>query len=78
VKEALGLELYPSEQLTVQAVYRSLLEEGFLVGYYPAGNLLRFDPALTIDRKDINQLLDCLDSILQRCDAKEDDMRSLP
>jgi acetylornithine/N-succinyldiaminopimelate aminotransferase len=84
VKEArgrgmlLGLELYPSDRLTVQAVYRSLQEEGFLVGYYPAGNLLRFDPALTIDRKDINQLLDCLDSILQRCNAKEEDMRSLP
>jgi acetylornithine aminotransferase len=70
VKEArgrgmlLGLELHPSEQLTVQAVYRSLLEEGFLVGYYPVGNLLRFDPALTIDREDINLILACLDRIL--------------
>jgi acetylornithine/succinyldiaminopimelate/putrescine aminotransferase len=71
VKEArgrgmlLGFELYPSDRLTVQTVYHSLLEDGFLVGYYLAGNLLRFDSALSIDREDINRLLECLNSMLE-------------
>jgi acetylornithine/N-succinyldiaminopimelate aminotransferase len=76
VKEArgkgmlLGLELFPHEQLSVQSVYRMLLELGFLVGYYSAGNVLRFDPALTIHYDDINQLLKSLDRILDRADSK--------
>jgi acetylornithine/N-succinyldiaminopimelate aminotransferase len=71
VKEArgrdmpIGLELHRHEKLTAEAVYRMLLERGFLAGYYPAGNMLRFDPALTIDRRDIERLLDCLDQILE-------------
>jgi acetylornithine/succinyldiaminopimelate/putrescine aminotransferase len=70
VREARGrgmllcLELYPNDLLTVQSAYQLLLERGILVGYYSAGNVLRFDPALTIDRDDIDQLLESLDSIL--------------
>lgn len=70
VKEArgrgmlLGLELYPHERLSVQAVYERLLASGFLVGYYAAGNVLRFDPALTIEADDITRLLECLDEML--------------
>jgi acetylornithine/succinyldiaminopimelate/putrescine aminotransferase len=70
----LGLELYPSDQLTVQTVYLSLLENGLLMGYNPAGNLLGFDPALTIDREDSYRLLECLGG----CNAKEEDMGFLP
>jgi 4-aminobutyrate aminotransferase-like enzyme len=43
-----------------------LLAEGFLVGYYSAGNILRFDPALTIEEEDITNLLECLNVILAR------------
>jgi acetylornithine aminotransferase len=64
----LGLELHPEERMTVSHVYRSLLEKGFLVGYYPAGNLLRFDPSLTIGKEDITWFLECLDSILESAD----------
>jgi acetylornithine aminotransferase len=64
----LGLEFYPHERISVEWVYRALLEKGFLVGYYPAGNVLRFDPALTIEKEDITRLLDCLDSILEGVD----------
>jgi acetylornithine aminotransferase len=70
VKEArgrgmlLGLELYPHEHLSVQSAYRQLLEGGFLVGYYSAGNVLRFDPALTMEKDDIRDLLESLDRIL--------------
>lgn len=70
VKEArgrgmlLGLELYPHERLSVQSVYETLLECGFLVGYYSAGNVLRFDPALTIEQEDIAHCLESLEAIL--------------
>jgi len=70
VKEArgrgmlLGLEIWPCEQRNVQDIYRLLLDRGFLVGYYSAGNVLRFDPALTIERQDIARLLEILREIL--------------
>jgi acetylornithine aminotransferase len=71
VKEARGrgmllaLEFHPHESVSATSAYESLLEQGFLVGYYPAGNILRFDPALTIEKKDIAYLIDCLDRILE-------------
>ncbi len=75
VKEArgrgmlLGLELQPDERLTAAAAYRRLLDEGCLVGYHAGGNLLRFDPALTIEREDLDILLDRLDAILTAAEA---------
>ncbi len=71
VKEARGrgmllaLEFHPHESISVAWAYQALLETGFLVGYYPAGNVLRFDPSLTIDKEDVIRLLECLDSILE-------------
>lgn len=71
VKEARGrgmllaLEFHPHESFSATSAYQSLLEQGLLVGYYPAGNILRFDPALTIEKKDVAHLLDCLDRILE-------------
>ena len=56
VKEArgrgmlLGLELYPHEHLSVQSAYRQLLEGGFLVGYYSAGNVLQIGRASCRER----------------------------
>ena len=74
VKEARGrgmelaLEFYPQEDFSATAAYHALLEKGFLVGYYPAGNMLRFDPALTIEKEDITHLLECLNVILESVD----------
>jgi acetylornithine/succinyldiaminopimelate/putrescine aminotransferase len=71
VKEARGrgmllaLEFQPWKDFSAASAYQALLEKGFLVGYYPAGNMLRFDPALTMEQEDITHLLDCLDTILQ-------------
>ena len=70
VKEARGrgmllaLEFHPRRDFSAASAYHALLEKGFLVGYYPAGNILRFDPALTIEEEDITQLLECLDVML--------------
>jgi len=71
VKEArgrgmlLGLELHPHDGFSAGAAYHMLVEKGFLVGYSPAGNILRFDPALTIEKEDITQLLSCMDGLLE-------------
>ena len=70
VKEARGrgmllaLEFHPRQGFSAASAYQALLENGFLVGYYPAANILRFDPALTIEQEDITYLLESLDSIL--------------
>ncbi len=60
----LGLELIPNGQLTTEAAYLEMLKKGFLIGYYPAANLLRFDPALTIEIGSIQNLIDGLDELL--------------
>jgi acetylornithine aminotransferase len=71
VKEArgrgmlLGLEFHPRQEFSATVAYRALLEKGFLVGYYSAGNILRFDPALTIEQEDVAHLLECLDPMLE-------------
>ena len=62
----IGLELEANdERFSVASLYRDLLARRFLVGYTPAANLLRFYPALTIDKKDIAQLVENLDHILE-------------
>lgn len=65
----LGLELNPRADFPVKAAYRALLEEGFIVGYYPDGNLLRLTPALTIPESDISAFVKTLDTILVKAEA---------
>lgn len=70
VKEARGrgmllaLEFCSHENFSAASAYRALFEEGFLVGYYPERNFLRFDPSLTTEKEDIKRLLECMDDIL--------------
>jgi len=60
----LGLELQPHAARTAAWVYRELLRRGYLVGYHPAGHLVRFDPPLTIAVEEVDGLLECLADIL--------------
>ena len=60
----LGLELHSDGGLSAMELYGRLLDQGFLVGYYAAGNLIRLDPALTIDKRDIERFLAALDRLL--------------
>jgi acetylornithine/N-succinyldiaminopimelate aminotransferase len=60
----LGLEFQTPGKLSVAQAQRALLGKGFLVGYYSAGNVLRFDPSLTIEKKEITRFLKCLDAVL--------------
>lgn len=52
------------ERFSLASVFHDLLDTGFLVGYKPAVNLLRFYPPLTIGVKDIGKLVERLDRIL--------------
>ncbi|MFN8586979.1 MAG: aminotransferase class III-fold pyridoxal phosphate-dependent enzyme [Candidatus Eisenbacteria bacterium] len=61
----LALELDPAGGRTAEAVFRELYARGFLVNYYPAGHLLRFDPALTMPEADVQALLGVLDEVLR-------------
>ncbi len=71
VKEARGrgmllaLEFHPHENFSATIAYQALLDQGYLVGYYPAGNILRFSPSLTIEKDDITNLLGCIDHLLE-------------
>lgn len=71
VKEArgrgmlLGLALQPKQALTAQTAYEALLEQGFLVGYYTAGNMLRFSPALTIEEQTFADFVITLENIIK-------------
>lgn len=60
----LALEFHPDDRITATWAYHALLAKGFLVGYYPDGNILRFDPALTVEKKDIERLLASIEAIL--------------
>lgn len=61
----LALEFHQHKTLSARRIFHLLIERGFLVGCYPAGNILRFDPSLTIEIEDVSRLLDTIDSILE-------------
>jgi acetylornithine/succinyldiaminopimelate/putrescine aminotransferase len=52
----LALELAPNILPTLADLHRRLLDTGFLVGFKPQHNLLRFYPPLTIDEADIDRM----------------------
>jgi acetylornithine aminotransferase len=52
------------ERFSLAPVYHELVARGFLVGFKPAANLLRFYPPLIIKEEDIAQLLENLDDVL--------------
>ncbi len=59
-------------RFSVTSAYRKLLEGGFIVGYSPAANLLRFYPPLTIEKEDIAQLLESLDHVIAQAVPTDD------
>ncbi len=52
-------------RFSLGSVYRQLMERGFLVGYKPVANLLRFYPPLIIGEGDIAPFLEDLDRVLE-------------
>ena len=60
----LALEFRPGATVSAATVFRALLARGFLVACAAAGNYLRFDPALTMEKDDVIALVRALDEIL--------------
>ncbi len=60
----LGLEFQPHPHISAETVFYKLLERGYLVGFYAAGNNMRLDPALTMDSEEMERFLACMDELL--------------
>jgi 4-aminobutyrate aminotransferase/4-aminobutyrate aminotransferase/(S)-3-amino-2-methylpropionate transaminase len=61
----LAVDLKDNEQATATTrVHRNLVERGYVLAKRPGLNVLRIDPSLTIERKDIDGFLDALGDIL--------------
>jgi len=61
----LGLEIQPHPSFSAEIAFHELYKNRILTGYYPAGNILRFDPALTMEKENIQYLVNTLESILK-------------
>jgi len=67
---ALELEDGPNASLTVHT-HRELVRRGFVLGRRPGVNVLRLDPALTIDEKDIEGFLRTLEDVLEETNSED-------
>ncbi|KPK98015.1 MAG: hypothetical protein AMJ90_10065 [candidate division Zixibacteria bacterium SM23_73_2] len=54
------------EKFNVQSIAERMLEKGFIIGYNPDANLIRFLPALTIEEKEIENLVENLSVVLKK------------
>ncbi|MGD8386331.1 MAG: hypothetical protein PVG49_04285, partial [Desulfobacteraceae bacterium] len=46
-------------------VQQALVRQGFILAQRPGLNVLRIDPGLTVDRRDIGDFLEVFDRVLQ-------------
>lgn len=60
----LAVELHSAPAAHLAVIHRRLFEAGFLAGFKPAANLLRFYPPLMIGRAEIDAMILALDQIL--------------
>jgi acetylornithine aminotransferase len=61
-----GLMLVIELKNSAQAVFEELLEQGFIVAKRPNAEVLRLDPALTIDKEIIDKFLDAFKGIVSK------------
>jgi acetylornithine aminotransferase len=62
----IGIEFKKSnDDFSVVSTYRRMLDRGFLIGYNPVLQIIRFYPALTIEKRAIEDLAEQLDQVLE-------------
>lgn len=72
IKEVRGLGMmiaieFDKEASTLMtSLNEHLIERGFIVGYKPAFNLMRFYPSLITTREDINYLIECMEDYVSK------------
>jgi len=52
------------DNFTTAFIYQEMLKKGFLIGYNPSSRTIRFLPPLTIEKKEITNLVEALDQVL--------------
>ena len=57
-----------NDKLSTGLIYRRMLNKGFLIGYNSDLNVIRFYPALTIEKCDISDLVEQLDHVIEELD----------
>lgn len=74
IKDVRGRGLMLAIELSIkeatELICEKMLEKGFFIGTTPAGNVLRFYPALTISKNDILSMCEALKCILKQIDMK--------
>ena len=56
----IAIEFESEASAVLKSLNEYLIEKGFIVGYKPAFNLMRFYPSLTTTREDIRSLIECI------------------
>lgn len=67
IREVRGIGLMLAIELQdcdISTIHRELFDRGYLVGFSPLANILRFFPPLTINIEDIDRMVNALDEVL--------------
>lgn len=56
----IAVEFEAEDVAVLKSLNEYLIEKGFIVGYKPVFNLMRFYPSLTTTREDIDSLIECM------------------
>jgi acetylornithine aminotransferase len=63
----IGMEFYKlPRNFSVEFIFNQMLKRGFIIGFHSEANLIRFMPALTIEEKEIEKMVDNLDEVLKK------------
>jgi acetylornithine/N-succinyldiaminopimelate aminotransferase len=72
----IAIEFVPMQKGPIAAlVFGKMLERGFLTGYNPSSNVVRFLPALTIEQEQITSLIENLCDVLANLNTEATDSR---
>lgn len=55
-----------NDDFNVEVIFNEMLKRGFIIGFKPEGELVRFLPPLTIEENEIETMVEKLNTELQR------------
>lgn len=63
----IGLEFSKSnDNFNVELIFNEMLKRGFVIGFKPDADLLRFLPALTIEESEIENVVENLNAFFEK------------
>ena len=60
----IAIEFENKAKAVLESLNEHLIKKGFLVGYKPIYNLMRFYPSLTTNKEDIDSIIACIKDCL--------------